>query len=60
MVEIEVIKLVCEELTNQEIAEKLGIKYNTVIEHRKNIREKLDIHNTAGLIKFAYTNEIIK
>jgi DNA-binding CsgD family transcriptional regulator len=43
--------LICEEFTTQEIAEKLFISSRTVEGHRKNIYSKLDVRNTAGLVK---------
>ena len=51
--EIEVVRLIAEGLTNREIAERLGISVKTVDTHRGNIMEKLDVHNTAELIKYA-------
>lgn len=49
--EVEVLRLVCDGLTNKEIAGKLFISLETVKTHRKHIREKTDAKNTAGVIK---------
>ena len=49
--EVEILKLISEELTTQEIAEKLFLSPHTVEKHRLNIIHKLDVKNTAGLIK---------
>jgi DNA-binding NarL/FixJ family response regulator len=49
--EKEIMALICEEFTTQEIAEKLFISSRTVEGHRKNIYAKLDVRNTAGLVK---------
>jgi len=51
--EIEVLKMIAEEYTNQEIADALFISTRTVDTHRRNLLEKLGLKNTAGLVKFA-------
>lgn len=51
--EIEVLKLICEENSNQEIADKLFISVRTVDSHRRNLMEKLQLKNTAGLVRYA-------
>jgi DNA-binding NarL/FixJ family response regulator len=57
--EIEVLKLIADGLTNQEIAEKLFISSWTVDSHRKNLLLKFNAKNTAILVKTAVTNGII-
>lgn len=54
--EKDVLKLICEELTTQEIADKLFISVNTVETHRKNLISKTGVKNGIGLVKFALTN----
>ncbi|HMQ48830.1 MAG TPA: response regulator transcription factor [Saprospiraceae bacterium] len=51
--EIEVLKLIAGEYTNQEIADKLFISPRTVDTHRRNLLEKLRLKNTASLVKYA-------
>lgn len=51
--ELEVLKLIAEEYSNPEIAEKLFISIRTVDTHRRNLLEKLGVKNTAGLVKYA-------
>lgn len=51
--EIEVLKLIAMEYSNSEIADKLFISIRTVDTHRRNLLEKLNAKNTAGLVKFA-------
>ncbi len=51
--EVEVLKLITEEYSNPEIAEKLFISVRTVDTHRRNLLEKLRVKNTAGLVKYA-------
>ncbi|MBL7845570.1 MAG: response regulator transcription factor [Cyclobacteriaceae bacterium] len=58
--EIEIIRLICDELTMKEIAEKLSISEKTVQNHRFNIMEKLGVHNTAGIVKYAIRNLIVE
>jgi DNA-binding CsgD family transcriptional regulator len=50
--EVEVLGLIMQGLTNNEIAEKLFISYETVKSHRKNILEKSGAKNTAALINY--------
>lgn len=50
--EIEVLGLIMQGLTNQNIADKLFISYETVKSHRKNILEKTGAKNTAALINY--------
>jgi DNA-binding NarL/FixJ family response regulator len=57
--ELEILKLVCEELTTAQIAEKLFISPRTVDTHRKNILEKTKVKTIIGLIKYAYENNLI-
>ncbi len=57
--EIEVLKLVCKEYSNAEIAQRLFLSVSTVETHRKNLIAKLGVHNTVGLVKFALRNNLI-
>jgi len=57
--ELEVVKLLAKEYTNDKIAGELHISYRTVETHRKNIMQKTKAHNLAGLIKFAYSKGLI-
>jgi DNA-binding NarL/FixJ family response regulator len=57
--EKEVLQLISEGLTNNQIAEKLFISPLTVDSHRKNLLTKLDVNNTASLIKLAVQNGLI-
>ncbi|MEL6627154.1 MAG: response regulator transcription factor [Bacteroidota bacterium] len=51
--EYEILKLVIKEYTTQEIAQKLFISKETVDTHRKNIRDKMGVRNTAGMVREA-------
>jgi transcription initiation factor TFIIIB Brf1 subunit/transcription initiation factor TFIIB len=45
--------------TNKEVAHALSVSVNTVETHRKHIMEKLDLHNTAELVRFAIRTKIV-
>ena len=55
--EKEVLKLIAEWKTNNEIAEKLFISARTAGNHRTNISNKLNLHGAHNLIKFAIENK---
>ena len=57
--ELDVLKLIAQEYSNSEIAEKLFISIRTVDTHRRNLLEKLNLKNTAGLVKYAIKHGII-
>jgi DNA-binding NarL/FixJ family response regulator len=57
--ESEILKLIADGFTNQEIAEKLFISSSTVDSHRKNMLIKFNAKNTAALIKTAISKGII-
>jgi two-component system response regulator NreC len=58
--ELEVLKLICREYSNAEIADKLYLSVSTVETHRKNLIAKLGVNNTVGLVKFAIKNKLIE
>ncbi len=51
-----VLKLISENKTSKEIAEKLGLSTRTIENHRSNICTKLDIHGIHSLVRFAFDN----
>ncbi|TXH30031.1 MAG: response regulator transcription factor [Cyclobacteriaceae bacterium] len=57
--EIEVLKLIAEGLTNQEIADKLFVSASTIDSHRKSLISKFQVKNTAALIRTALEKKII-
>ena len=57
--EREVLQLIAEGKTNKEVAHALSVSVNTVETHRKHIMEKLDLHNTAELVRFAIRTKIV-
>lgn len=58
--EIDVLQLIVDEFTNQEIGDKLFISVRTVDAHRRNLLEKTGSRNTAGLVKFALEHNLLK
>ena len=57
--EIEVLKLIAQEFSNSEIADKLFISIRTVDTHRRNLLEKLGAKNTAGLVRYAIQKGLV-
>ena len=57
--EKEILKLIVEENTNQDIAGKLFLSLRTVENHRNNLLQKLQVKNTAGLVKIAIQEGLI-
>ncbi|MDG4651091.1 response regulator transcription factor [Chryseobacterium arthrosphaerae] len=56
--EKDVVKLICQELTNNEIGEKLFISPRTVESHRQRILEKIGARNTVGIVIYAIVHNI--
>ncbi len=57
--EMEVLKLVAEGYTNQEIADRLVLSIKTVQAHRANVMEKLELHDVTHLVRFAIRHGLI-
>jgi DNA-binding NarL/FixJ family response regulator len=55
----EVLKLIAQEFTNQEIAEKLDCGIRTVDTHKRNLIKKLEVKNVVGLVKYALKMGVI-
>lgn len=58
--EIEVLQLIAEGKANKQVAAELGISIKTVEKHRDHLMQKLDIHDTAGLTRYAISAGIIE
>ena len=58
--EIEIIQLICQELTNKEIADKLFLSIRTVEGYRLKIQEKMNVKNSIGLVIYAIRNGFYK
>lgn len=57
--EVEVLKLIANGKTSARIGQLLGISEKTVEKHRSSLMEKLDIHDIAGLVRFAIKNQLV-
>jgi DNA-binding NarL/FixJ family response regulator len=57
--ENEIIILIAEGLTNQQIAEQLFLSNHTINTHRKNIMAKLGVKNTAGIVMYAVKTNLV-
>lgn len=58
--EKDIICLIAQGLTNNEIADKLFLSTHTVNTHRRNIMEKLGVHNTAGIVMYAVKANLVQ
>jgi DNA-binding NarL/FixJ family response regulator len=58
--EVEVLQLIAEGMANKQVAAELAISIKTVEKHRQNVMGKLDIHDTAGLTRYAIAAGIIE
>ena len=58
--EMEILILICQGLSNQEIGDKLFISKRTVDKHRANILEKSESKNTAQLVVYAIKNKLVE
>jgi DNA-binding NarL/FixJ family response regulator len=57
--EVDIIRLVCRELSSKQIAAELHLSEFTVNTHRKNIQRKLNVKNVAGLVSFAREHQLV-
>jgi len=57
--ELEVLQLICDGLSNKDIAVKLGLSANTVAVHRANIMNTLGVHKTAELVVYALQHGLV-
>jgi len=58
--EVEVLQLIAEGKANKETASELGISIKTVEKHRQALMEKLNIHDTASLTRYAISTGVIE
>jgi DNA-binding NarL/FixJ family response regulator len=57
--ELEVLQLICEGLSNREIAARLDLSANTIAVHRANIMQALGVHKAAELVKYAIHHGLV-
>ncbi|HSI07730.1 MAG TPA: response regulator transcription factor [Rariglobus sp.] len=58
--ESEVLQLVAEGAANKQVAAALGISIKTVEKHRQHLMDKLNIHDTAGLTRYAIAEGVVE
>lgn len=58
--EAEVLQLIAEGFANKQIASELGLSVKTVEKHRQQVMNKLNIHDTAGLVRHAAAKGVIE
>jgi DNA-binding NarL/FixJ family response regulator len=58
--EIKVLQLIAEGEPNKQVAAQLGVSFKTVDKHRQHLMSKLDIHDVAGLTRYAIAEGIIE
>jgi len=58
--EVEVLQMIAEGKPNKQVAVELGVSFKTVDKHRQNLMTKLDIHDIAGLTRYAIAEGIIE
>ncbi len=57
--ELEIIQLIAEGYTNDQISEKLFLSKHTIATHRKNIMAKLGVNNTAAIVMYAVKTQLV-
>ena len=58
--EVEVLQLIAEGQPNKQVAAELGVSFKTVDKHRQHLMSKLDIHDIAGLTRYAISAGVIQ
>lgn len=58
--EVEILTLLSKDLTQDEIAKTLSISPRTVEGHARNLRIKLNVRSTAGMVHYAYLNNLVE
>ena len=58
--EVEVLQLIAEGKPNKQVAAELGVSFKTIDKHRQHLMAKLNIHDTAGLTRYAISAGIIE
>jgi DNA-binding NarL/FixJ family response regulator len=56
----EILQLIAEGFSSKEIAQKLSLSINTIEVHRANLMDRLNIHDIAGLVRYAIQTGIIE
>jgi len=57
--ELEIIKLIASDISNNEIADELNLSLRTVETHRRNIMQKLNMKSVVALVRYAIQNKLV-
>lgn len=57
--EVEIVRMICQELTMKEISDRLFLSEQTVLTHRKNLMKKISAKNSVSIVRHAIQNGII-
>ena len=58
--QIEILELICDGLTERQIADSLGISHHTVHVHKNNIMQTLHLHSKVDLVKYAVQHKLVQ
>lgn len=58
--QVEILELICDGLTEREIADSLGISHHTVHVHKNNIMQTLHLHSKVDLVKYAVQHKLVQ
>ena len=58
--QIEILRLICDGLTERQIADELGISHHTVHVHKNNIMQSLALHSKVDLVKYAVQHKLVQ
>ncbi|TVR56841.1 MAG: DNA-binding response regulator [Spirochaetaceae bacterium] len=58
--QIEILRLICDGLTEREIADELCISHHTVHVHKNNIMQSLALHSKVDLLKYAVQHKLVQ
>ena len=57
--QLEIIRLIAEDLTSKEIADRMNVSIKTINFHRQEIKNRIGVRGTAGLVRYAVRNGLI-
>lgn len=57
--EIEILELICQEMSMREIGEALCISEATILTHRRNLMKKIEAKNAIGMVRYALQNQLV-
>ena len=58
--QLDVVKLIADDLSSKQIAAQLGVTTKTVAFHRTQIKRRLGVRGTAGIVRWAIQNGVIE